>query len=701
LAVTSVVHGATQPDVLSNSVSRQGRQAHVRVVNRLSTTGFSTTNFNVNGGAVTGMSDSVDIRVKHGSTLQTGPGSTISTTPGTSFTTITKIDASGTSANLEAHFAFTGQTLVVQCSGSVPQAGRSTVLISQTVAQPSFNAGTCSTMGGTCPAVGTLASKGNVQVSCNIVNTDVLSTGGRSCGTVPVRFFNDRTSGCDELIEDAAVSTGTAKALLSSPINPGRGAFGTFTITPDRTANLKLENVPLFASPSVDRFVDIHVPVSGSVVSQAFQSGFINVANVAHRLVSGNLANTFKVVILSDSATVARENVVHVIQSLAPGAAAGWIEVPVDASYHIAVFDTTVTDSQLFGDTTTNPAVVASPPTPLITGSLTVVAGTFFVGNQLRTNEMAIFRINGDINGASLSVNNVPLNGESITQGATKAIIWNNIIDVGVKFAQPQDDCCNYAFSTRTAAFAFNTGVKSAEISSSQSFKVFPGTASDQCISLGAQLTSPTIDFSVPGGSVCEVEGVILHGRNQAFTETVSTGCTTPATTVANKNKIVSLTTAVPAALAVPADTGDITLTFEATMCSCVVPATPCAASLDCAEEAAFAALTAAVAASTTTITSAVSSSTTSIQTTVQAVNNTFITNIDDNNAGIDIALAAIASTNNTLHVQLGKVQTTQAEHTTTLSSLQRKVLREINGVEDDIEDVADDIDDIAKAVDA
>ena len=289
----------------------------------------------------------------------------------------------------------------------------------------------------------------------------------------------------------------------------------------------------------------------------------------------------------------------------------------------------------------------------------------------------------------------------SAAAGATKAIIWNNIIDVSVKFAQPLDDCCNYAFTTRTTPFAFNVGVKSASITTSQSYKVFPGTASDQCINLGAQLTAPTVDFSVPGGAVCEVEGVILHGRNQAFTETVGTGCTTPTTTVANKNKIVALTTAVPAALSVPADTGDITLTFEATMCSCVIPAPPCVPALDCEEQAQVDLITAAIAASTTTISSAVSTSTTSIQTTVQAVNNTFITNIDDNNAGIDIALAAIASTNGTLHVQLGKVQATQAEHTSSLSTLSRKVVREFNGLEDDIEDLADDLDEIASAVDA
>jgi hypothetical protein len=115
LAAASLVIGATQPDTLTNSVSRQGRQAHVRVVNRLATAALSTTNFNVNGLTVTGMSDSVDIVVKHGATLQTGPGSTINTTPGTSFTTITKIDASAGSS--KRSFRSPGKQSVSRASG--------------------------------------------------------------------------------------------------------------------------------------------------------------------------------------------------------------------------------------------------------------------------------------------------------------------------------------------------------------------------------------------------------------------------------------------------------------------------------------------------------------------------------------------------------------------------------------------------------
>lgn len=425
----------------------------------------------------------------------------------------------------------------------------------------------------------------------------------------------------------------------------------------------------------------------------------------------GTRDNDF-VVVISQSGTIAGQlsKVVHFQTISAAQPLSQWIEVPT-GSYFLHVYDNGDSEAAIFGDNTLASPTAATATALVISPSTTIAA-----------NDVKIFRITNNVataplQAASLQVNTVTLNnnpsGVPNIADTTRHVIWNNVLQNSLKLAAPDSECCNYVkdsdgvdndgdevFANPGGGFDANTLVPG---TLTGSFNVFQ--SSSVCTALGSPIVSDTVTLTdSTSASECADQGIFVFARPVTVTSQTCTSTSTGVSTCSAGVSGTATSTVFASTTGVPSDTnptGSIDLSLTVPFCDCTVPATPCAASLDCAEEAAFAALTAAVAASTTTITSAVSSSTTSIQTTVQAVNNTFITNIDDNNAGIDIALAAIASTNNTLHVQLGKVQTTQAEHTTTLSSLQRKVLREINGVEDDIEDVADDIDDIAKAVDA
>jgi len=426
---------------------------------------------------------------------------------------------------------------------------------------------------------------------------------------------------------------------------------------------------------------------------QTFATGFISVANLAHRQDGATLTNTFKVVVLSDSSDITiRKNVVHVA-TVQPASSTGFIEVPAGKPYFVQVFDNTVSDTTLFGTTTTSAATV--PATTALTTPLTLAAvGPFFASGNLQAGEMAIFRI--VTNGASVGPTTpaaVPLNGNGLFKDETRAIVWNNIETVSVKFAAPAEDCCNYGFNTRTTALG-NGGVASTllnDASAITSFDVFPGTASDKCSTLGSSTLiaqSNTLTFTRATGGSCSADGVILTGRSVNFQKTVPiAGCTTPASATISASKIVAQTSPTPLS-SEPSESTNLQLRFTATFCDCAEPAPVCT-SLTCEEERTLQQQVAAFA-------TLISSSTSAVTAAVTASQNALGVVLADTNADV-------GNTNSTLLAAINSRTSsipTIASDVSAVRSDIRRLRNEVGDVEDAVDDVEDAVDDVQDAVD-
>jgi len=697
-AAAAFAAGVSQPTPALSVLTRDGRQAEIRFINKITNPG---PNVNINGQAGNAFtSQAADVKVL----LGTNPTAltTFSVAQDTTQTSYTEIDT-GNSGSATVTVTFATSTPVTITCPNAQKNDRTTYIVQQssfTAPTSITNSGTCSAGGASCTQV-TGTNAGSISFQCTILYTDSLTT-GRSCSDVPVRFFNSFT-GCPLLFETAESGSGataTKTFLINRPVPTTFAQVEQF----DRKVQLQINDVDLFTPTTTARFIDATISSGGALTTTSYSTAFINVANLAYRETTGARDNTFTIVVSQSSSISALSKVVHFQTNVNVGSFSGWIEVPTGSAYSVHVFDDSVINKvAVFGD---NSIAVPTAPTASALASGTTPT--------LNVNDVRVVRITNDATTATLVVNSVPLNTASVAFDATRHVIWNNIVSKSAKLAAPDAQCCNFVTDAGETDDVFTHNLVGdantlSPAATSGSFSVNVYSSSATCTNLGSPIVPATVQLTdSTGSSQCADEGVFVFGRAVTFTTPTCTatpngmgGCNAASLSNPSTEVIASMT-------GVPTDQSPAGTIFIATtvpFCDCTPPPTACTPSLSCEEQAQVDLITAAITSSassvTSTITSAVSSSTTSIQTTVQAVNNTFITNIDDNNAGIDIALAAIASTNNTLHVQLGKVQTTQAEHTTTLSSLQRKVLREINGVEDDIEDVADDIDDIAKAVDA
>jgi hypothetical protein len=673
---------ASLPNVITNAINRAGRQAEVRVLNRLDIGSRIAANFNVNGNTVTSLTDSVSVNVLHGTIVQQ-----VISPVKDAISTFETIDASAGSAQLRADFNLGSITLQLQCTGSVSQSQRVTFLVKSVVNSEPIFPSTCSAVGGTCSAASTPSTKGSITVSCTAINTADLSL-TRTCATVPVRFYNERdASSCPLFVENIDKTVGDEKAFLTAQL-VGLSKFETSQDVFDakRTGNFRLSTTQFVTAVNKDRFVDVFVPKASAPVVQTFATGFINVANLAHRQdANAVLTNTFKVVVLSDTNDITvRKNVVHVA-TVAPASSMGFIEVPAGKPYFVQVFDSTVSDATLFGDTAVSAATVAAT-TPLTTLTLGNV-GSFFAGGSLQAGELAIFRI--VTNGASVGPTSpaaVPLNGNSLAQDQTRAIVWNNIETVSVKFAAPAADCCNYGFNTRTAALN-NGGVASTLLSGPSdiaSFDVFPGTASDKCSLLGSSTLigqANALTFTRATGGSCSADGVILNGRSVQFQKAnVIAGCTTPSAATITANKIVAQNTASPLPLltAEPSESTNLQLRFTATFCDCASLAPACTVPT-CEEQRTqlnqVAAISGQIAASTAAVTAAVTAS-----------QNSLAVVLADTNADV-------GNTNATLLAAINA-------RTSSLASGITRIEGDVEDVLDDFDDFGDDLDDLADSID-
>jgi hypothetical protein len=682
---------ASLPNVITNAASRLGRQAEVRVLNRLDIGSRTAANFFVNGNSVTSLTDAVTVNILHGSVVQT---QTI-TPAKDAISAFETIDA-GAVATLRADVNLGSVTLQLSC-GSVSQSQRVTFLVKSVVTnEPTFPS-TCSAVGGTCSAASVPSSKGSITVTCTSINTADLSS-GRSCATVPVRFYNERdSSSCPLFIENIDKTVGDEKSFLTAQqVGLSKFEAGQDVFDATRSGNFRLSTTQFVTAGDKNRFIDVFVPKASAPSVQTFATGFISVANLAHRQDgSATLTNTFKVVVLSDSNDITiRKNVIHVA-TVSPASSTGFIEVPAGKPYFVQVFDNTVSDATLFGTTTTSAATV-SATIPLTTLTLTAV-GPFFASNNLQAGEMAIFRI--VTSGASVGPTSpaaVPLNGNGLSKDETRAIVWNNIETVSVKFAAPADDCCNYGFSTRTTALS-NGGVASTLLndpSDITSFDVFPGTASDKCSTLGSStlIAQPNaLTFTRATGGSCSADGVILTGRSVNFQKTIPiAGCTTPPSATISASKIVAQTSASPLPLgtAEPSESTNLQLRFTATFCDCAEPSAVCTA-LTCEEERTLQQQVAAVAGLISSSTSAVTAAVTASQNALGAV-------LADTNADV-------GNTNSTL---LAAINTRTSSIPTIVSDISavrsdiRRLRNEVGDVEDAVDDIEDAVDDVQDAVD-
>lgn len=492
-----------------SKINRNGRQAEIRVINRLTP---DSSRFLFLGGVNTTQTfNSASIQAS--TFINSGPTTTVISSVGSlTASDFFEIDAGeGGSATVRLNMT---QTNTEACVFSVNHGERVTIVVRQGGNAPTFNtqSGSCSVGGGTCTQ-STLSQPGTVTVSCTRI-ADNADSNSLDCNDHPVRFYNFLTPSCTNTrLErlDVAVPTGT-ELFLTSLVPVGESSANNPVIF-NRAQRFALNNVNLWPHGE-SRFTDV-ILTDGAADVKQFNTSFLNVVNVAFRInaAESRLNNSFTYVITQGSSLVAKE-VVHVQSSLGPQQSQGWIEVPGNQDYTLHLFEGQVTERDIFGDNSVTP-IVAGTASSITSGSATVA-----------TNTMRIFRITtGSQDGQSApSVSSVPLNGNNIPFDNTKFIMWNQVFQRQLQFASPSDDCCGIlgeriSFNGLPLSLTLNRN--------SDQIKTFDANSANlTCKTIGSPFISSTFAFSqtVTASDSCEVQGVFFNGRVAAKNVTASCG---------------------------------------------------------------------------------------------------------------------------------------------------------------------------------
>lgn len=510
VALVAAALAAENTRPILSKTSRNGRQAEVRIINRL--VANSDRFLFLNGVNTTQKFNSATLQAFSfiGSGAAVSVGDNVN---GGSFSDFEKID-SGEAGTATIRLNVT-QVSSEACTITVNQGERVTIVVRQGGNDASFSSvsGSCSVGGASCTQT-TLQTPGTVTISCSRISDNAADSSVGDCTDHPVRFYNFLTPSCsNQRLErlDVAVPANT-ELFLTSTVPTGDSSANS-PVTFNRAQRFALNNIPLW-SHGESRFTDVILTDGGIDVKQ-FNTSFINVVNVAFRVnvTESQLDNTFTYVIVRGSTLTANE-VVHVQTGFGPQSAQGWIEVPANQPYTLFLFENTVSERDIFGDNSVTPSVSGTASAITNSDAVTLVANT-----------MRIFRIqtaaqNGQ---ATPTVNSVPLNGNDIVADNTKFITWNHVFSRTLQFAAASDECCGIVNAQTQHAGVFTVTLNR----NSESLKVYDaGSGNITCKNIGATFSSQTFTLSqtVTDSDKCEVQGVFINGRIAAKNVTTSCG---------------------------------------------------------------------------------------------------------------------------------------------------------------------------------
>jgi hypothetical protein len=273
LVAASLAAENTRP-ILSKT-TRNGRQAEVRIINRLVANGGR---FLFLGGVNTTQTFT-NTGLQAFSFIGSGAAVSVgSNVAGNSFSDFFKVDA-GENGVAIVRLNST-QVSLEACQVTVNQGERVTIVVRQGGTEPSFSSvsGTCSVGGASCTQT-TQQSAGTVTISCTSIADDPADSNG-DCSDHPVRFYNFLTPSCsNQRLErlDVVVPANT-ELFLTSTVPTGDNSASSPVLF-NRAQRFALNNIALWPHGE-SRFTDVVLTDSGFDIKQ-FNTSFINVVNVA------------------------------------------------------------------------------------------------------------------------------------------------------------------------------------------------------------------------------------------------------------------------------------------------------------------------------------------------------------------------------------------------------------------------------------
>lgn len=531
---------------------------------------------------------------------------------------LTSLVAGGTassSANVE--FRQGSSSGPVLCSGiTVSGNQRVTITLSSTLSPQVTQSGTCvnnvagQVNGGSC----TINQQELISFTCTPSVDPSLDA--RTCDSYNLDIFRDDTFNvCDDLkLERTAPAIvgldATEKVFVDQSF-----AATTSTIALSRDRSYSLGSAAVANDVlSVEAFVS----TAGVVSTVDYTSGYVNIANAAHRAFTNTAgvevvdSSLFYVIRSAGSAVAPAQ--VRQTGTVSINQATGFVQLPV-GSYSIDFFSGTDSISTIFEPTQ---ATTRNGPAAA-TATVTVADGSFNV-----------VVIKGSAQGnsaAALTFDVLDVTAPStITEGDTDFTVYNYVSGFPVKLASATSSCCNLLNGGNNIATGGSTSVSSSSLTEDfdgqTSFTVYDSSAT--CGALGSSRGTVTFtglsSFSDANGQ-CGRRIVLLTGR--PYTSVASavtapagvsvalTGCTTCQFT---ETRIGDLS--FPDSAGSGNSVGTIVIDVPSCACTAVSVAT-CDSICDADE---FASLESQLSAGIAQITASVTSSTTSITRSVNTV---------------------------------------------------------------------------------